>query len=60
MRQLTTQELDHITKLIVEQVEFFNGWKVSEDSVESACWKAACRIENYLKRRDKRENLSST
>lgn len=55
MDGFTTKERDHITRLIRKEVSFFNGWSVSEDRVESACFKAACKVEKYLAAKNRRE-----
>jgi len=58
--KLTTKQLDHIAKLIMAEVSYFNGWRVSEDSMESSCFKAACKVSNYLDRKQARENRLPT
>ena len=59
---LTTKQRDHITKLIMSEVSYFNGWSVSQEDMAQDCWKAACKIEQYLKGisyREKRVNGAS-
>ena len=56
MKTLTTKQRDHIANIIRGEVSYFNGWSVSEDSVDSSCFRAACKIELYLKRKSRREN----
>lgn len=41
----------HIAKLIRREVSYFNGWSVSEESVDMACRTAALKILRYLARR---------
>lgn len=49
-RERKAKRLAHVAKLIRREVNFFNGWSVSEKSVDSACEKAAQKILNYLRR----------
>jgi hypothetical protein len=41
----------HLARLIEEEVGYFNGWLVSEASVQKACELAATRILRYLGRK---------
>lgn len=38
----------HIAKLIRREVSYFNGWSVSEESVQAACDKATTKVLRYL------------
>jgi hypothetical protein len=44
-------KLGHLTKLIEQEVSFFNGWHASERNVAKACEKAAKKILRYLGRK---------
>ena len=59
MERLTTKQRDHIMRLIRDEVAFFNGWAVGIDSMELACFKAACKVENYIIRKSRREDPSN-
>jgi hypothetical protein len=56
MDRFTTKQREHLASLIRDEVAFFNGWAVSVDSMDSACFKAACKVENYLVRKARRED----
>lgn len=57
MKELTVKQRDHITRLIQKEVEFFNGWKVDDSTLETACFKAARRVELYIFRKMKETRL---
>lgn len=49
------QELNHVTKLIMKEVSYFNGWSVSQEQMEEDCEAAAKAVRKYLRRRNLRE-----
>ena len=51
MSNMTAKEKKHVAKLIRNEVEYFNGWTVSEEAVQEACEKAAEKVERYLERK---------
>jgi hypothetical protein len=55
MERLTTEQLDHLARLIKAEVSFFNGCHVNDPTINSACFKAACKVQNYLVRKASRE-----
>jgi len=50
----TLDELNHIAKLIQSEVSYFNGWSVSQETMEDSCKDAAKKIQRYLKNKEKR------
>ena len=60
MKSLTVDNLDHIAKLIASEVSYFNGWSVSHEQVDTDCFKAAVKIEKYLKGVDRRKNMNKS
>lgn len=49
-RRTREQRTKHLQKLIQQEVSFFNGWHVSEESERKACTRAAEKIVAYLAR----------
>jgi len=44
----------HLSRLIEDQVSWFNGWQVSNEAMQKTCQKAANRILRYLGRKDQK------
>ena len=49
------KEINHIARLISEQVGHFNGWSVDHDTMMEDCKDAAKKVRSYLRRRNMRE-----
>lgn len=45
---MNERQIKHITKLIRREVAYFNGWSVSEETMEKDCRKAALNVAKYL------------
>jgi len=49
--ELDERTVKHITKLIINEVSYFNGWSVPQETMEADCKKAADKISKYLSRK---------
>jgi hypothetical protein len=56
MDTLTVKQRDHMTRLIRKELSFYIGSDVSADQLESACFRAACKVANYLVKKAKRDD----
>jgi hypothetical protein len=53
MRKLNPTERDHMTRLIMDEVDFFRGLSVDPAMLDMACSEAALKVEKYLLRKFK-------
>ena len=52
-KRRNTDRIEHAAKLISQEVSFFNGWWVDEDTKQKACEDAARKVIKYMERRNR-------